>query len=152
MKIVKGYKTKQRSLILNYIAKNKDRHITAEDIMRHFYNKGENIGKSTVYRYLNVLLEKGIIRKYFVGKNSTACYRYVDQEGSRVQQYHLKCIQCDEVFDVECEALDLAVDSLWKTEKFKLDLKQTLLYGTCECCLKEKYNEKEETDYDKKHI
>lgn len=134
MKLVKGYKTKQRSLILSYMAKNCDRHITAEDILNHFKTKGETIGKSTVYRYLNVLHEKGIIRKYFVGKSSTACYRYIEEVGTKKNIYHLKCSECGTLFDVECEALDHAVISLKNTQQFKLDLNQTLFYGHCDTC------------------
>ena len=77
MNFTKGYKTRQRSQILGYLANNSDRHITAEDIMNHFSKKGDKIGKSTIYRYLNVLIEKGVIRKYVEGKSKMACYRYV---------------------------------------------------------------------------
>lgn len=47
--------------------------------------------KSTVYRYLNVLLERGMIRKYFVGKESTAWYRYVKEILKDNLVYHLGC-------------------------------------------------------------
>lgn len=141
MKMIKGYKTRQRSQILGYIAKNSDRHITAEDIMNHFRNKGDQIGKSTVYRYLNVLLEKGVIRKYVEGKSHTACYRYVEEVCSKSNRYHLKCGICGTIFDIECEALDIAVASLAHDQHFALDLKETLFYGVCEHCLKEKKDE-----------
>lgn len=78
MNVTKGYQTRQCSLILSYIAKNRDWHITAEDIMEHSRNDGDSVGKATVYRYLNVFLERGMIRKYFVRKESAAYYRYVE--------------------------------------------------------------------------
>ena len=137
MNVTKGYRTRQRRLILSYIAKNRDRHITAEDIMEHSRNDGDSVGKSTVYRYLNVLLERGVIRKYFVRKGSTACYRYVEDIPKKVV-YHLKCHLCGKNQDVECEALDIATQQLWQNNQFKLDSIQTLLYGECGSCIRQK--------------
>ena len=85
----KGYKTRQRSLILSYLDSNRDRHITAEEIITHFRSKGTKIGKSTVYRYLNLLLEKGIIRKYLRGDGPTACYCYVDEQSTEAFVCHV---------------------------------------------------------------
>ncbi len=136
MSLTKGYRTRQRRLILNYIAKNNNRHITAEDIMDHIKQEGDSVGKSTVYRYLNILLEKGIIYKYFVGKGNTACYRYVKELPNETVVYHLKCLHCGQIKDISCEALDLAINVLWEKEHFKLDTKQTLLYGECQTCLR----------------
>ena len=141
MNFTKGYKTRQRSQILGYLANNSDRHITAEDIMNHFSKKGDKIGKSTIYRYLNVLIEKGVIRKYVEGKSKMACYRYVKQVCSKQNIYHLKCGVCGTIFDTECEALDVAVVSLARMKHFTLNLKETLFYGVCEHCLKEKKDE-----------
>ena len=44
-----------------------------------------------MYRYLNLLLEKGIIRKYLRGDGPTACYRYVNEEPTDALVCHLKC-------------------------------------------------------------
>lgn len=52
------YKTKQRESILQYLIQNKDKHISVEDIVEHLKKKGEAVGKTTVYRYLDVLVRK----------------------------------------------------------------------------------------------
>ena len=49
-----SYNTRQRELILDYIKKNAKKHLTADDIADAL--KSENVGKTTVYRYLEKLL------------------------------------------------------------------------------------------------
>ena len=45
-----SYNTRQRELILDYIKKNAKKHLTADDIADAL--KAEQVGKTTVYRYL----------------------------------------------------------------------------------------------------
>lgn len=45
MSVTKGYRTRQRRLISSYIEKNRDRHITAKDIMQYLKNDGDSVGK-----------------------------------------------------------------------------------------------------------
>ncbi len=133
----KGYQTRQRSLILSYLASNRDRHITAEDIINHFCAKGTRIGKSTVYRYLNLLLERGVIRKYLRGDGPTACYRYIEGEQIETLICHLKCERCGKVEDVPCEEIKEVMSFFKKKSAFKLDLNHTVFYGQCADCKNE---------------
>lgn len=50
------YKTKQREAILQYLIQNKDKHINVDNIVEHLKKKGAAVGKTTVYRYLDVLV------------------------------------------------------------------------------------------------
>ena len=59
----RAYRTKQRARILEYLKSNKEMHITADMIIDHFKKVGNPVGKATVYRYLDNLLEENIIRK-----------------------------------------------------------------------------------------
>ena len=130
----KGYKTRQRSLILSYLASNRDRHITAEEIISHFRSKGTKIGKSTVYRYLNLLLEKGIIRKYLRGDGPTACYRYVDEQSTEAFVCHVKCERCGKVENISCEEIKKISAIFEQKSAFQLDLSHTVFYGQCVDC------------------
>ena len=53
MTVETSYQTKQRNQILDCLIKNKDRHITADEIMNALNGEKPLVGKTTVYRYLD---------------------------------------------------------------------------------------------------
>lgn len=61
-----SYNTRQRELILDYIKKNAKKHLTADDIADAL--KAEQVGKTTVYRYLEKLCEQNIVRKFILSE------------------------------------------------------------------------------------
>ena len=81
------YKTKQKSSILEYL-KEVDAHVTADDVIDHFRRNGNNIGKATVYRCLDKLVEQNIVLKYSLGNGQSACYQYVGEHEAE-HHYHL---------------------------------------------------------------
>ena len=60
------YKTKQRELILDYLVDNKNRHVTVDEIIDYTKQSGSPVGKTTAYRYIDELEQKGIVRKYTI--------------------------------------------------------------------------------------
>jgi Fe2+ or Zn2+ uptake regulation protein len=77
--IKKNYSTKQRNIILEILKKNIDKKITADEII-HTINKNENIiSKATVYRNLDYLASKGVIKK-INADNISSCYIYNSDE------------------------------------------------------------------------
>ena len=58
MEKVSKYNTKQREKILNYLKEAKGTHISADEIIKYFKEINEPIGKSTIYRYLNILVNE----------------------------------------------------------------------------------------------
>ena len=64
MESVFKYKTRQRANILEYLKENTGKHVTADEIINYFKKTKNPIGKSTVYRCIDSLVEENIIRKY----------------------------------------------------------------------------------------
>lgn len=131
-----NYKTKQKELILNYCIKNKDNHLTAADIVKHINETGQNIGIATVYRYLDKLVNKGIIRKYFLDDKSGACYQYVEKGEKCHEHFHLKCIECGALIHLDCSYFKSLNEHILCHHGFKVDNSRTVLYGRCENCEK----------------
>ena len=132
----KSYKTKQRSKILAYLNENKANHITAEEIIEHFKNVGEPIGKSTVYRYLDSLVKENIVRKFVTPERaSSACFQYIDRAHNCQIHYHMKCTECGALIHLDCEEIKELSKHIFKEHKFMLDECKTILYGKCEKCL-----------------
>lgn len=133
------YKTKQRMKILEHL-KNKQEHVTAENIIEHFKNEGSPIGKSTVYRCLDSLVEENIIRKYISSERSSACFQYIKNNEKCNNHYHMKCTKCGNLFHLNCDEIFELQQHIFKEHNFKIDICKTILYGTCENCLMQEQN------------
>lgn len=132
MKTSNTYNTKQRNLILNCLIKNRDKHITADEIMT-FISK-EKVGKTTIYRYLDKLVSQGLVRKFIFPKGTSACYQYIDNSESCYEHYHLKCLDCGQLIHFECKYLDDINNHILNNHDFNVDHSKTVFYGQCGIC------------------
>jgi len=88
--------TSQRQVILEELKKVKS-HPTANEVYDMVRKRLPRIGLGTVYRNLDLLAEKGIIRKLEVGGDQK---RF---DGDISQHYHIRCVECDRVDDIFIE-------------------------------------------------
>ena len=130
------YNTKQREKILNYLKQNKDNNITAEEILKHFNSIGEDIGKATVYRFLNELVKQNVIKKFMVEERNCSCFQYIEEKNCE-EHFHLKCEKCNKIIHLECGEFKEVQNHISKEHNFELDNVKTVLYGVCKDCRKE---------------
>ena len=132
----KSYKTKQRAAILEYLKQNVDNHITADNIIDHFKQIDNPIGKSTVYRYLDSLVEENIIRKYAGSeRGDAACFQYINEEHDCLTHFHMKCSKCGSLIHLDCHEMEELSAHILKEHNFLIDMCKTTLYGTCKNCM-----------------
>ncbi len=129
-----SYNTKKRSEILAFINNNKDKHINADDISDFFLSKKETINKSTIYRYLKVLTNEGVIKKYVIDEKEGACYQCDDHEKECHSSLHLKCVSCNKLFHIDGTDYLKINKKIEKENGFIIDAAKTVLYGTCINC------------------
>ena len=129
------YKTRQRELLLEFLERNAGEHITAREICEHFKETDPPIGKSTVYRQLETLVDEGILNKYSVDGSSAACFEYVPSEshGEGVC-FHCKCEKCGALIHLHCDELQAVQLHLFEEHQFRVDSHRTVFYGICEQC------------------
>lgn len=128
-----GYRTKQRALVLSLLQRAGDRHLTADEIARSLAEEGNPVGRTTVYRCLDRLVEQGAVRKFLLGEGESACYQY--QSGECHSHYHLKCSRCGALLHLECSYLDGMAAHLREEHRFAIDPAKIVLYGLCDRCL-----------------
>lgn len=130
------YNTRQRELILECLANSAGQHITAEDILSYLKEKDTPVGKSTIYRYLEALVEDCVVRKYTVEEGKCACYQYIGNNDNNHchEHYHLKCSECGKLFHVSCDFMDKINEHIKNEHKFIIDNSKTVFYGVCEEC------------------
>lgn len=128
------YRTRQRELILEYLIQNSNRHICADDIVAHLKQRGTAVGKSTVYRYLDKLVEQNAVRKYVWEEGKSACYQYAPPNNACTHHFHLKCTACGQLLHMECSWLNEVAEHVSQEHQFKIDQSKTVLYGLCSQC------------------
>jgi Fur family ferric uptake transcriptional regulator len=88
--------TSQRQVILEELKKVTS-HPTANEVYDMVRKRLPRIGLGTVYRNLDLLAEKGIIKKLEVGGEQK---RF---DGDTSPHYHIRCMQCNRVEDIFIE-------------------------------------------------
>lgn len=127
------YKTKQKDKILLYLKENKNTNLTADEILIYFQSIGDHIGKTTVYRFLNELVQQNIVKKYMVEDRNCSCYQYVNEQNCD-NHYHLKCKKCNKIIHLECNEFKELQNHIAKKHDFEIDSIKTILYGICKEC------------------
>lgn len=131
---IKGYNTKQKNIIVEMLQKNKDRHLTADEMLRILDETGNSVSKATLYRFLDVLVSTGDLRKYITSEGEKACYQYIDEDTCH-EHYHLKCIYCGRLIHVDCTHIDEIQKHISEHHNFNVDKSRVVLYGTCNECM-----------------
>lgn len=123
------YKTKQRETILNYIQQQKNRYVTANELWNAFQKNGTEIGLTTIYRHLEKLENKGVIRKYNIN-GSSACYKMAEKE----DRFLLKCENCGQLVRFNCRDLESLYAHFNQAHHFAINPYKTVFYGKCSRC------------------
>ena len=125
-----AYNTKQRQLILNYLISKQDSHVTASDIISHLYQNNTRVGTATVYRFLEMLVSDGKVRRY--NSKDGACFQWAG--GECADHYHFICNKCGNLYHIECESLDKISSHISERHGFKVDMSNTVFCGECAGC------------------
>ena len=130
----RGYKTKQREAILDYLVQHKDSHVTVNTIGDYLAEQGTPVGVTTIYRHLDKLLEQGLVRKYTIDSTTCACFQYSGQQEGCHEHFHLKCEKCGKLIHLECSHLDDLISHIFSEHGFTIDPFRTVIYGCCCDC------------------
>lgn len=132
---IKGsnYRTKQRSAILKYLEDNQDKELSVIDILEHV-NKNSKASQTTIYRYLNRLVEEGRLKKFYSEEDNMARFQYISCDCN--MHYHLKCEICGEIIHIDNDIFSSLENSISDKYNFKIDNIKTILLGVCDKCRK----------------
>ena len=133
------YRTRQRQMILAYLEKNPNTHLTAGDVCCHLCECGAEVGQATVYRQLEKFVDEGIVNKYIIDGNSPACFEFIGDRSAGEEEacFHCKCERCGKLIHLQCAELEGLGAHLYAEHNFRMDPLRTVFYGVCEDCLKD---------------
>lgn len=127
------YNTRQKRELLKFLKDRSMQHFSVDEVVFEMQDRGERIGRSTVYRYLELLAEQGSVRKYQSVQGVTQ-YQHVEDGADCDGHFHMMCSKCGNLFHVDCSLMGALTKHLMEDHGFALDPRETILVGTCGAC------------------
>lgn len=118
--------SKQRDIILNTLKENVV-HPNAEYLYNKVHKIEPSISKGTLYRNLNQLAKKGIIKK-IDGLETSAHFDHNTHE-----HYHFICEKCKRIYDIDKDTVG-QLSSSCLPEGFQTTWQDIIFRGTCPEC------------------
>jgi len=127
--------THQRKVILQVLFKNKDNHLSVEELYYYARIESPDTGVATVYRTLELLYQFGIVRKLTFGDNIT---RYEMVLSKSEHKHHFMCKECGAIIDIKDDFVSIFNDIIINNYGFYLIEQSIAFEGLCSECLKKK--------------
>lgn len=119
--------TTQRQVIME-VLKSVKTHPTAGELCTMVRRRLPRISLGTVYRNLDILSRAGMLQKIDVAGQEM---RF---DGNTMNHYHLRCLQCGRVFDVEMDLLANVEEQVARESGFEVLGHRLEFVGRCEAC------------------
>lgn len=121
--------TQQRETIARTLFES-TRHLSADEVAERLRERGEQVGKATVYRTLNLLVDVGLATEHDFDEGFK---RYEPRVGP-AHHDHLICTSCGEVVEFHRGELDEIQQEVASGRGFHVLTRQLKLYGLCAAC------------------
>lgn len=120
--------TIQRDLVLQAVL-DLQNHPTPEEVYMHIRKKHPTISKGTVYRNLNVLVEKGLLSKVDVPDSANRVDHILSPH------YHIECRVCGGVYDMDMPDMSEEIKKhIRNTNGFEIEKHDLIFSGVCPKC------------------
>ena len=119
--------TIQRTVVLETVKRLKC-HATANEIYEAVIRDYPTISRATVYRNLQQLSETGLVCKREM-PNGADCYDHICTD-----HYHVRCVRCGRVFDVDMDYIPDLQKSIKDTHGFEFTGHDIIFKGICPDC------------------
>lgn len=123
--------TPQRQAIIRILSDKKNKHLTAEDIHRALSEQGQKLGIATVYRNLVILEKLGVVNKLDLGGGRS---RYEFISNPNLFHYHLVCLNCGDIVEVEDLAFYQVIKQTAEQQGFEINQVGLTVIGYCQNC------------------
>lgn len=128
------YNTKQKKLVFDVLEKNCEQQLSCEEITYILLNQSTPVGKTTVYRQLEKLLQERKIKKLNPHNGKSFLYQYVDSEMKCESHLHLRCTVCGRYEHLGCDFMKTVNEHIKIHHNFSVDNSKTEILGICASC------------------
>lgn len=126
---MKKRNTWQKEVILDILKANRV-HPTINELYE-LIKKEYDIGKATVYRNINEMVEEGKAQKILASDN----YHY---DGDTSNHYHLICKECNNIIDIFDEKTNKLTKNIEKEQDIVINQMHIIIDGLCSLCKNKK--------------
>jgi Fur family ferric uptake transcriptional regulator len=102
--------------------------VEMEDALRA---RGERIGRASIYRVLELLVEHGLVERVTVGQDLARFERILP---SGEHHHHLVCDRCGRLVAFDDPGLEHAIDRVSERLGVRVEHHEVVLRGACEDC------------------
>ncbi len=122
------YNTKQKDKILEII-KNQKHEFLIKDI---YEDLNEEVGLTTIYRFVDKLVDEGLMSKR-IGDNNLTYYQYLEK-CSHKNHFYLRCDVCGRLEHVDCDCIEDLEKHIFNNHKFSMSMENIIINGICKNC------------------
>jgi len=122
--------TQQRGAIAEVIFGSEE-HLSVDEIEQRLRERGERIGKATVYRTLDLLVRSHLVAEHDFGEGFK---RYEHRLSRQPEHEHLICLGCERVIEFRSHEVRAVQDRVIAEFGFRPTRHRLELYGLCAAC------------------
>jgi Fur family ferric uptake transcriptional regulator len=122
--------TQQRESIAEVVFE-ATKQLSVEEIEGVLRERGERIGKATIYRTLEMLVKSGLVEEHDFGEGFK---RYEHMFGQKPVREHLVCTECGKVDEIHSTELVRVQEEEAKRYGFQPARYRLQIYGLCAAC------------------
>lgn len=133
-----SYATRRKQLVEEALQAQASGTVSSDELWSVLMNRGEAIGKTTVYRQLEQMVADHRAQKTR-SPSGMILYQYVENIQACDGHLHCQCQRCGQLFHVDCGLLSELTEHLQTAHGFTLDVRHTVLLGLCGMCRGEEH-------------
>jgi Fur family ferric uptake transcriptional regulator len=107
-----------------------EQHLSVDDLADMLRDRGEHVGKATIYRTLNLLVQAELARELDFGEG----FKRYEHQAGEARHDHLICTGCSKVIRFSRTALDELQDEIATEYGFGVQSRRLKIYGLCSEC------------------
>jgi Fur family ferric uptake transcriptional regulator len=118
------------------------KHVNVEEIIARLRSDDLVVGKATVYRTLDLLVQSGLVREHDFGEGFKR-YEYL---AGPADHEHLICERCGKLIEFTSAEIDELKRELERAHNFQARYHRLEVYGLCEDCRSDRLGPSESLD------
>ncbi len=122
--------TVPRMKILEILERNKERHLSAEDVYKILLDAGEEIGIATVYRVLTQFEAADLVNRHNFEGNQAVFELNLGHHHD-----HILCVRCGRVDEFVDETIENRQQEIAREKGYRMTDHSLYIYGVCPDCI-----------------
>ncbi|MCR5624010.1 MAG: transcriptional repressor [Lachnospiraceae bacterium] len=123
----------RKNMVYGYFADNPHLCATASQLKLYLDNRGEKMCRSTIYRWLGILVEEGYLSEIKMG-NTPARYRLLNRKITNRNKVVCRCRICNRFYYTFLSEYGRFCTKVEKDTGFSIERENSIFTGVCKSC------------------